>query len=105
MDANDHRSLGRLEAKLDHLIEENKNARSERKLQYERQEKTDSVTAAISNKVDRIEKRLEAVEEPVAQFNRWRERGIGAMMLVSFFGATIGALLTKYWAKIVGTVL
>lgn len=93
-------SVGRLEGKLDLIIADQNRAREERGRQAETQAATDQTLAKVAAKVDRIEKRLEAVEEPVAEFNKWRERGIGAMMLVSLCGATLGAMLTKYWSKI-----
>lgn len=97
-------SVGRLEGKLDLIIEDQNRARLERGRQYERQESTEQTLSNVAAKVDRIEKRLEAVEEPVAEFNKWRERGIGAMMLVSLCGATMGAMLTKYWSKLVSLI-
>ncbi|MFS2325099.1 hypothetical protein U2P60_06740 [Brucella sp. H1_1004] len=39
-DAGQERALGRVEGKLDHIIRDQKQARSDRKQQYERQEKT-----------------------------------------------------------------
>jgi len=104
MDRDDYLTIGRLESKIDTILEDQRNAREDRKRQYERQEATDKTLSQVASKVDRIEKRLEAVEGPVAQFNKWRERGIGAMMLVSMCGATIGALLTKYWTKLLSIV-
>lgn len=100
MEREDYLTLGRLESKIDNLIEDQRNARVERKKQYLRQEETDKTLSSMATKVDRIEKRLEAVEKPVAEFNKWRERGIGAVMLVSLFGAMLGAMVTKYWAKV-----
>jgi hypothetical protein len=43
----------------------------------------------------------------LAEFNKWRERGVGAVMLISFVAASVGGLLVtfgkKIWAVIVGT--
>ncbi len=44
--------------------------------------------------------RLEKVEEPVAEFSRWRERGVGAIMLISFVAASIGGLLVAFGKKV-----
>jgi len=38
----------------------------------------------MSGQMKGMSLRLEKVEEPVADFNRWRERGVGAIMRVSF---------------------
>lgn len=61
---------------------------------------------AAETKMDGIDKRLEKVEEPVAEFSRWRERGVGAVMLISFAAASFGGLLAtfgkKVWALVTG---
>lgn len=55
-------------------------------------------------KIDRLNERLEKIEPVAAEFSRWRERGIGALMLISFISAILGAVLTAAWRKIVATV-
>jgi hypothetical protein len=35
-----------------------------------------------------------------ADFNRWRERGVGAIMLVSFAAASLGGLFATFGKKI-----
>jgi hypothetical protein len=61
---------------------------------------------ATDRKVESIDDRLEKVEEPVAEFSKWRERGVGAIMLISFVAASVGGLLVtfgkKIWAAVVG---
>jgi hypothetical protein len=105
-DAGQERALGRVEGKLDHIIKDQEQARSDRKQQYERQEKTERLLEEVSRQMKGMNLRLEKVEEPVADFNRWRERGVGAIMLVSFVAASLGGLLVtfgkKIWAAIVG---
>lgn len=105
-DAGQERALGRVEGKLDHIIRDQEQARSDRKQQYERQEKTERLLEEMSRQMKGMNHRLEKVEEPVADFNRWRERGVGAIMLVSFAAASLGGLLAtfgkKIWAVIVG---
>ncbi|MCL7999428.1 hypothetical protein M8994_14355 [Brucella sp. 21LCYQ03] len=105
-DAGQERAIGRVEGKLDHLIKDQQQARSDRKQQYERQEKSKRILEKMERKIDSLDTRLEKVEEPVAEFNCWRERGVGAIMSVSFTAASLGGLLAtfgkKIWTLIIG---
>lgn len=105
-DASQDRAIGRIEGKLDLIIADQEKARQDRKQQYERLEKIERRTEATDRKVESIDKRLEKVEEPVAEFSRWRERGVGAIMLISFAAASFGGLLAtfgkKLWALVTG---
>lgn len=103
-EAGQERAVGRIEGKLDLLIKDQEQARSDRKQQYERQEKTERLLEALQRNIESIDARLEKVEEPVADFSRWRERGTGAMMLVSFFAAIFGAVISSFWGKVVALV-
>lgn len=99
-DAGQERAIGRVEGKLDHLIKDQEQARSDRKQQYERQEKSERLLEEMGRQMQVIDARLQKVEEPVADFNRWRERGVGAIMLVSFAAASLGGLLATFGKKI-----
>lgn len=99
------RAIGRIEGKLDLIISDQEKARQDRKQQYEKQEKTDRALDDVKRMIESIDTRLGKVEEPVADFNRWRERGVGAIMLVSFFAATFGAVLASFWKKLVALIL
>lgn len=105
-DASQDRAIGRIEGKLDLIIADQEKARQDRKQQYERLEKIERRTEGTDRKVESIDKRLEKVEEPVAEFSRWRERGVGAIMLISFAAASFGGLLAtfgkKLWALLTG---
>ena len=106
-DASQDRAIGRIEGKLDLIIADQEKARQDRKQQYERLEKIERWTEATDRKVESIDKRLEKVEEPVAEFSRWRERGVGALMLVSLAAASVGGLAgafgKKVWIALTGT--
>ena len=100
------RAIGRIEAKVDRLVDDQDQARLDRRETYKRLdgfERSQEKTAAALQAID---DRLAAVEAPVADFNRWRERGVGAVMLVSFVAASLGGLLVtfgrKIWSVIVG---
>lgn len=44
--------------------------------------------------------KLALVALPVAEFSQWRERGVGALMLISFVAASLGGLVVGYGKKI-----
>ena len=106
-DASQERAIGRIEGKLDLILAEQEKAATARKAQYEKLDALDRKVDATETKVESIDKRLEKVEEPVAEFSRWRERGVGAIMLVSFAAASVGGLLAtfgkKVWALLTGS--
>lgn len=105
-DASQERSIGRIEGKIDLILAEQEKAATARKAQYEKLDALDRKVDATETKVESIDKRLEKVEEPVAEFSRWRERGVGAVMLISFAAASFGGLLAtfgkKIWAMVTG---
>lgn len=103
-EAGQERAIGRIEGKLDLIISDQEKARQDRKQQYEKQEKTDRALDDVKRLIGSIDTRLEKVEEPVADFNRWRERGVGAIMLVSFTAATFGAVLATFWKKAIALI-
>jgi hypothetical protein len=96
----DARAIGRLEGKMDLMLAEQKAAAESRKQTYEKLDTLDKKVEAANVKVTQVEARLAAVEEPVAEFSKWRERAIGAVMLVSIASALVGGGIVAGWAKI-----
>lgn len=106
MTGSDERAIGRLEAKVDLILAEQNRASEARKQTYEKLESLDRKATATEIRVESIDDRLGKVEEPVAEFSRWRERGVGALMLISFAAASVGGMVVAYgkkiWTAIVG---
>jgi hypothetical protein len=101
MTDSEDRAIGRLEGKMDLMLAEQKAAAESRKQTYEKLETLDKKSDATNAKVAQVEARLAAVEEPVAEFSKWRERAIGAVMLVSVASALVGGGIVAGWTKIV----
>lgn len=99
-------AIGYLRAEVRMLGEQQKAANESRKAIYEKLEDMDGKIVAADAKIESVDGRLESVEGPVAEFNKWRERGVGAMMFIGFVSASVGGLLVafgkKIWAVIVG---
>lgn len=100
-DADLQRALGRVEGKLDLVLKDQDDASKNRKQTYDRLETLDRKVDSINGEVARVDKRLASVERPVAEFSKWRERAIGALMLISFMSAVTGAALTAAWRYVV----
>jgi hypothetical protein len=96
----DERAIGRLEGKMDLMLAEQEKAAQSRKQTYEKLEALGRKIDATDAKVGVIDERLEKVEEPVADFNKWRERAIGAVMLISVASALIGGGFVAAGGKI-----
>jgi len=94
MNSNDiQRSLGRLEAKVDTLLSERKDEKKQLAIIERKQDTAEKDRTAMAE-------RLKEVEKNTADFNRWKERGVGALMLISAIAALIGGTLATSWQKI-----
>jgi len=114
MTDNRDRALGRVEGKIDLMIKDNNRiidnqnrADIGRKQLYEAIEALRAEIAdyrhqlkGLQEDVVALGKRVDELEKPVAELNRWRERAIGAAMLISIVAAIIGGALAASWQKI-----
>lgn len=99
-DNNIDRALGRLEGKVDLMLQEQQSAAANRKQTYERLEEINKQVDDAASKIEHADARLTKVEAPVAEFSKWRERAIGALMLISFVSAATGAAMVAAWKGI-----
>jgi len=99
-DNNLERALGRLEGKVDLMLQDQQSAAANRKQTYQRLEEIDKKVDAAADKIKNADERLAELEAPVAEFSKWRERAIGALMLISFVSAATGAALVAAWKGI-----
>lgn len=95
--ANLERSLGRVEGKLDLILRTQDEEKSTRRAHYERMATVERAVETLAADAVRIDSRLTVVEKPVAEFSKWRERAIGALMLISFVSAATGATIMALW--------
>jgi len=91
------RALGRVEGKLDLMLQEQQAASANRKQTYERLEAVERKVEDAAYEIKRVDIRLASVEAPVADFSKWRERAVGALMLISFVSAATGATMVAVW--------
>lgn len=96
-DNNIDRALGRLEGKVDLMLQEQQSAAANRKQTYERLEAVERKVEEAADEIKRVDNRLASVEAPVAEFSKWRERAVGALMLISFVSAATGATMVAVW--------
>jgi len=101
----DHdREIGRIEGKLDRLIEtQNHILRKWEEMNRDLINLTRRQDAQAHELVN-FKRRLGAVEQPAHEFGRWRERALGALMLLSLTGALIGGGLVAFWQKMSGLI-
>ena len=106
MEASQERALGRLEGKVDHLIRQQDNAEASRRRTHEQLDTLNRKQEVTQRDLTDVKDRLVAVEAPVAEFSRWKERWIGAVMLVGIaftvLGAALSWLLDKLWVYLSG---
>lgn len=104
MTENRDRAIGRIEGKLDILLEEQASAAEKHDELYEKIDRIQRQQDHTDQKVAMVDQRLEKIEKPVAEFTRWRERFIGAAMLVSFIAAVVGGSAVLFWQRIVAAI-
>jgi len=101
MSNNIERSLGRIEGKQDQILEEQKKASLERKEIFQQMEDIKRKQELAEKERASMAERLKTVEQNTTDFNKWKERAIGAVMLISTAAALIGGTLASSWQKIV----
>jgi len=105
-DSND-RVIGQIEGMIKLILENNNRildnqnkADISRKQLHESMEALRAEIADYKRRLESAEKRLDAIEKPVAELKKWRERVVGAVMLISGFAALVGGGLAASWHKI-----
>jgi len=94
------RVIGRIEGKLDHLIEAQKHLMKkweELSREFNQLHRTQDNQA---HELAHFHRRLSEAEQPAHEFGRWRERAFGALMLLSIAGALVGGGAMALWQKI-----
>jgi len=99
-ESNVERAIGRLEGKLDLIIEDQNRARVDRKDQYEKLEDLERMQGASDQKLAELAARMGKVEPVISEINNWRQRGIGVVMFIGLMSASFGAAITLAWKKI-----
>ena len=93
-DTTDERALGRVEGKLDYLVQQQEAAERSRRHTHDQLETVARKQIEIQHDLKNVTTRLVAVEGPVVEFQRWRERWLGAMMLVGFMFTGVGMVVS-----------
>jgi len=95
------RTLGRIEGQLFLVLEEQKRVSVERRQIFKQLENIEQAQIRTRDQRENQAERLKIIEQNIADFNKWRERARGAIMLISCIGALIGGTLATSWHKII----
>lgn len=98
--ASTERTLGLILGKLEAQDKANERSDESRKRLYDRIDILVEKIEATEEIVKDVSKRLEKVEPTVADINKWRERGIGAWLLVIGLSAALGGVISKALNKL-----
>lgn len=93
IDAEVHRQLGALDAKIDRILADQLQARVDRKQQYDKQENMQRQLDEVGRDVKSLDSRVGKIEPITADIGRWRERFIGMRMLIVVVSAAMGGLV------------
>lgn len=95
------RAIGRLEGKLDALVDAVEKGQDESKQGrariYSELEKVRQEAAASRAKVESLEQQMADASPVISDIKRWRERFIGMQMLVVFLAGSAGAAVVTLW--------
>lgn len=91
IDADVHRQLGALDAKMDRVLADQDQARSDRKQQYSKAENMERRLDDLDRKFEGMSAQLAQVKSTTAEIDRWKERFLGMRMLIVFVAAAFGA--------------
>ncbi|ASY62550.1 hypothetical protein SJ05684_c10930 [Sinorhizobium sojae CCBAU 05684] len=84
------RSLGRLEGKLDMILADQEQARFARQHQMEKSEAIERRLDATDQKLSSVTDRFNEAAPIISDIKRWKERFIGAQMLIAGVFVAIG---------------
>ena len=95
------RDIGRIEGKLDRILAEQCNAAADRRIVVNKLEEISNRNVQTDMKIEHLSQRVAALETPVEEFSRWKERAVGVIMFVTCFAAGLGALIAMgaRWIK------
>lgn len=110
-DSNSERAIGRLEGKLDALVNavEDQTEKSETRSGriYRELEQIRLEAAELRRNQRDLKERLDADAPTITEIKKWKERLIGMQMMVAFISATFGGVLVAGWkwlsTKLFGT--
>ena len=107
-DSNHERAIGRLEGKMDSLIETvkaqgEKSDQSRAKL-YERVEGVERSTEKIDGRLKTVEGTVTKMSPLVDEFGRIKQRGVGILMMLGVLWMLLGGLLLQGLAAIVAWI-
>lgn len=104
-DQETQRAIGRLEGKLDILIAsvEQQAERSDAGHQrlYARVDQLAQEFVSMKNNVGNLEQRIDAIEPMATEFARWKQRGIGAWLVILVGWAVVGGFIMSGMAAAV----
>jgi len=100
MTYNIDRAIGSIEGTLKLILDNQSRAEISRKQLYEEFKALRTELSNYGHRIEVLEKRMDAVEKPVAELNKWRERSIGSLLSLSALAALIGGTLATSWQKI-----
>lgn len=99
-------AIGQLRADVRAISAQQTAADSSRARIYDKLEILSGDVRSVKEDTTDLTERITKIEPTVAEISKWRERGVGALMLVSFAAAAIGGALAtfgkKLWALIAG---
>lgn len=96
--------VARLLVESERAEDERRQAREDRGKLYIRMEKMERSQERVEKKIDSQDSRLKAVEVPIENFSKWRERFIGMGLVWTVIAGGIGSAATYYWQKIIAMI-
>ena len=100
-EASVERTLGLILGKLEGQDKTMAKADESRSRLYKKLDVLDEKIDIMDNAVKDLSRRIGSIEPTVDDINKWRERGVGALLLIGFMAAALGSLITAISKKLV----
>ena len=99
------RAIGRLEGKLDALIEQGELSRQSRAKLHERMDDMASKVAGVDHRMGAVEGSVKEMEPLVADYARLKQRGLGILAVLGFVWLILGGVILEAIKWLVGLVM
>ncbi len=92
--------LGAIEKAIENIAENIESSNVSRSKIHEKLDTVRAELAVVQRDVKDIDERLQKVEATAAEISKWRERGIGAWLLIVGISGSIGAAAVTWGKKV-----
>ncbi len=104
-DSTSERTIGRLEGKVDTLLEQGEQSRQSRAKLYERVDEVANKVSGLDHRVGQVEAAVKIMEPLVEDYGRLKQRGLGILAVIGFVWLILGGVILEGLKLAVGSLM